>query len=338
MSSDLAVNLGAVKVDSRSLKPFKSSEEYLWAMKEDLAEWFNEMYKTDMDAYNFFEDLDSGVLLCKHANIVIDRAEKVKVQKITRITAKDNKDLKFKTFRRITYKQMANPGSWHARDNISHFIEFCRDLCINECLLFETDDLVLRKNEKSVILCLLEVARHGYQFGMAAPVLVKMEYEIDSQMANGRASPPEGNGLTTCTTPTKNGHDDKYDGLPNIQTITNNLKTLHERVVELLAQCTCPTQFPMIRVREGQYRIGESKMLIFVRILRKHIMVRVGGGWDTLEHFLEKHDPCRCKFNHRETLGGAKMDKNQGEYQVPKSIEFRRIIKEPTPVPKEPWK
>ena len=23
-------------------------------------------------------------------------------------------------------------------------------------------------------------------------------------------------------------------------------------------------------------------------------MVRVGGGWDTLEHFLDKHDPCRC--------------------------------------------
>ena len=22
-------------------------------------------------------------------------------------------------------------------------------------------------------------------------------------------------------------------------------------------------------------------------------MVRVGGGWDTLEHFVQKHDPCR---------------------------------------------
>ena len=24
-------------------------------------------------------------------------------------------------------------------------------------------------------------------------------------------------------------------------------------------------------------------------------MVRVGGGWDTLDHFLLKHDPCRIK-------------------------------------------
>uniref|UniRef100_A0A3B3SU24 GAR domain-containing protein n=1 Tax=Paramormyrops kingsleyae TaxID=1676925 RepID=A0A3B3SU24_9TELE len=27
---------------------------------------------------------------------------------------------------------------------------------------------------------------------------------------------------------------------------------------------------------------------------KSHVMVRVGGGWDTLEHYLDKHDPCRC--------------------------------------------
>lgn len=31
-----------------------------------------------------------------------------------------------------------------------------------------------------------------------------------------------------------------------------------------------------------------------LQILREHVMVRVGGGWDTLEHYLDKHDPCRC--------------------------------------------
>ncbi|KAK0169240.1 hypothetical protein PV327_011689, partial [Microctonus hyperodae] len=51
----------------------------------------------------------------------------------------------------------------------------------------------------------------------------------------------------------------------------------------------------MIRVSEGKYRIGDTKVLIFVRILRSHVMVRVGGGWDTLSHYLDKHDPCRCR-------------------------------------------
>lgn len=28
-------------------------------------------------------------------------------------------------------------------------------------------------------------------------------------------------------------------------------------------------------------------------------MVRVGGGWDTLEHYLDKHDPCRCSSSSK---------------------------------------
>ena len=31
------------------------------------------------------------------------------------------------------------------------------------------------------------------------------------------------------------------------------------------------------------------------QILRSHVMVRVGGGWDTLQNYLDKHDPCRCR-------------------------------------------
>ena len=31
------------------------------------------------------------------------------------------------------------------------------------------------------------------------------------------------------------------------------------------------------------------------QVLRNHVMVRVGGGCDTLQHYLDKHDPCRCK-------------------------------------------
>lgn len=93
-------------------------------------------------------------------------------------------------------------------------------------------------------------------------------------------------------------------------------------------------------------------------------MVRVGGGWDTLEHFLDKHDPCRCRFGHRETLAGqVRMERPAGDHQMIKQVrtifyhgnmvksqtvliatvncafqvEFKRIMA-PTPAPKEPWK
>lgn len=56
------------------------------------------------------------------------------------------------------------PKSFFARDNVHNFIQWCRLLGIYECLLFETDDLVLRKNEKSFILCLLEVSDAHLRF------------------------------------------------------------------------------------------------------------------------------------------------------------------------------
>ena len=56
-------------------------------------------------------------------------------------------------------------------------------LGVMECIMFETEDLVCRKNEKHVILTLLEVARRGAKLGMLAPMLVQFEQEIDREIA-----------------------------------------------------------------------------------------------------------------------------------------------------------
>ena len=45
--------------------------------------------------------------------------------------------------------------------------------------MFETEDLVLRKNVKNVVLCLLELGRRAWRFGVAAPTLVRLEEEIE---------------------------------------------------------------------------------------------------------------------------------------------------------------
>lgn len=42
------------------------------------------------------------------------------------------------------------------------------------------------------------------------------------------------------------------------------------------------------RLSEGKYRIADR--IVFVRLLKGHrVMVRIGGGWDTLENFLFRH-------------------------------------------------
>lgn len=84
----------------------------------------------------------------------------------------------------IPFKQDAKAGTFFARDNICQFIQWCRSLNIIDCLLFETDDLVVRKNEKSFILCLLEVARIGFKVGMPTPLIIQFEQDIDREIEN----------------------------------------------------------------------------------------------------------------------------------------------------------
>ncbi|GMT26946.1 hypothetical protein PFISCL1PPCAC_18243, partial [Pristionchus fissidentatus] len=43
------------------------------------------------------------------------------------------------------------------------------------------------------------------------------------------------------------------------------------------------------------YRFGDQQIRRMVRILHTTVMVRVGGGWEPLDEFLDKHDPCKAK-------------------------------------------
>lgn len=42
------------------------------------------------------------------------------------------------------------------------------------------------------------------------------------------------------------------------------------QVQHLVSRCTCPVQFPMIKVSEGKYHVGDSDTLIFVRVSLLH--------------------------------------------------------------------
>lgn len=327
--------MSTVLLESRAFRPFKSSEEYIYAMREDLAEWLNMMYpELRMTVDNFMDRLDTGVALCKHANNVRKAAEEY----LARRQARNKSMTKSMTsglagpilsMGNVHFLPAAKSGTFFARDNVSNFIAWCRkSLQIFECLLFETDDLIMRKNEKHVILCLLEVARRGAKFGMLAPMLVQMERQIDREIAADNKA----NGIGAGTQTDNTGHsmatgndgglfdsdseDEDIDSNgpmlmygPQPQIVTNDLKSLDEMVRDLVEKCTCPSQFPMVRVSEGKYRIGDTKVLIFVRILRSHVMVRVGGGWDTLAHYLDKHDPCRCKAQHRSSVAARLITK-----------------------------
>ncbi|XP_027646855.2 GAS2-like protein 2 [Falco peregrinus] len=262
----------------RSIRPYRSSEQYLYAMKEDLAEWLKELYDLDIEVGTFVEVLETGAVLCSHANNIKHVAEE-----FARACPGVACHLRLPTTG-VACNLAAQPGTFQARDNISNFIQWCRkEMDIKDVLMFETEDLVLRKNEKNFVLCLLELARRAARFGMRAPTLVQMEEEIEEELRQELDLPPT------------------ESPLPRTPRKPRDLHNLDQMVQHLVSRCTCPVQFPMIKISEGKYRVGDSDTLIFVRILREHVMVRVGGGWDTLEHYLDKHDPCRCtSLSHKQ--------------------------------------
>ncbi|XP_068166585.1 GAS2-like protein 1 [Antennarius striatus] len=291
---------------SKSIRPFKSSEEYLYAMKEDLAEWLNTLYDLDLTADTFLDGLGTGCALCRHANNVNRAAQDFQLEypEAARSMKVPSKDVIFQS-RNVV------PGSFLARDNVSNFITWCRqELWIKDVLMFETNDLVERCNEKNFVLCLLEVARRGSKFGMLAPMLIQLEEEIEEEIRDQECQlteTPEQSPPSRCYSrkeSSKSVEDvDEPDPEPFLwqqKRVLCDMRNLDELVREILGQCSCPAQFPMIKVSEGKYKVGDSSALIFIRVLRTHVMVRVGGGWDTLEHYLDKHDPCRCAaFAHR---------------------------------------
>ncbi|XP_030041477.1 GAS2-like protein 2 [Microcaecilia unicolor] len=274
---------GIQEATVKSIRPFKSSEQYLFAMKEDLAEWLNDLYDLQITVDSFLEALETGTVLCQHATNVTLVAQEFS-SKYPMLAQKVQLPKSG-----VTFNCAAQPGTFQARDNVSNFIYWCRrEMDIKDVLMFETEDLVLRKNEKNFILCLLELARRASRFGMSAPILIQMEEEIEEEIREEMDLPPP-----EIPIPKPSKPDRKFC----------DFKNLDQMVQYLVSCCTCPVHFSMVKVSEGKYRVGDSSTLIFVRILRNHVMVRVGGGWDTLEHYLDKHDPCRCtSLSHKQAL------------------------------------
>ncbi|XP_077528859.1 GAS2-like protein pickled eggs isoform X1 [Haemaphysalis longicornis] len=77
-----------------------------------------------------------------------------------------------------------------------------------------------------------------------------------------------------------------------------------DRKVRKIASRVCQSETQIKRISEGRYCIGGR--IYFVRLLKeKHVMIRVGGGWDTLEHFLSRHDTCNVILLHRRSSSAS---------------------------------
>nr|XP_022290398.1 growth arrest-specific protein 2-like [Crassostrea virginica] len=137
--------------------------------------------------------------------------------------------------------------------------------------MFETEYLVSHTGEKSVLMTILELARIGYKFGLDPPNLIKMEKEIEKEEEEVvvEVKPPKPSGLDA-----------------------------EVRRIAFLCKC-----------HDHVKKLGDGKYLIFGKVVQirflknRHLMVRVGGGWDTLENYLIHHRPVEV-FEHKRLVVG----------------------------------
>ncbi|KAI6659331.1 Microtubule-actin cross-linking factor [Oopsacas minuta] len=81
---------------------------------------------------------------------------------------------------------------------------------------------------------------------------------------------------------------------------------INEHVMKEVSKCECEHQFRVDKKETANglmYQFGDNKSWRLVRILRNSVMVRVGGGWEKLENFLHKQDPCRSNADSKHIHG-----------------------------------
>ncbi|OAF71345.1 hypothetical protein A3Q56_00898 [Intoshia linei] len=389
-SNSLTKSSGDIlSMDLISVQKYQNRGTYHEAMREDLSEWLNELHNVSIHAISFFNNLEDGSLLCIHANLMTTHIKNWLIQNESLVIGMLNKvDIKIPNSQ-ITYRKNVQAKSFFARDNIAKFLNWCKNLGLPNSVMFETEDLVMRKNEHNVIVTLLELGRIGARYGMIAPKIIELEQEIEKEkaekvdtenfnIADMKPMSRLSDSLETDTDTVLNNseiesvksqltlsQDNLYlpkspkpeeyvDSSLNttISQVSNNeevknvkvkkdkpkpkqkkpvrriLKledlTLNELVRRALSKCTCPSIFPVYEVSEGRYLIGDESTPIFVRSLRNHLMVRIGGGWATFEDYLNRHDPCRCDNGHttnkRNAQFAKRKQKNKKSIQEPEQI------------------
>lgn len=114
-----------------------------------------------------------------------------------------------------------------------------------------------------------------------SPSLTSHQTESTTSMTNSEVSSSRSSLLSNQDTTSSNNHSASYG-----RHITSDLDGKVMRIAKSYYGKGATKD--VTRLSEGKYKIADR--IVFVRLLKGHrVMVRIGGGWDTLENFLFRH-------------------------------------------------
>ena len=140
-----------------------------WSRETYVCQWLSETLQSDITPQTFIERLNTGVVLCQLVELVQEKAralEENEVEVCCRVPLEP-----------IKYRPGAGKTTFHARENTKHFLDWWRELGIQDDLIFETNGLVEHADEKRVLLCLLEVSRYAKKVHIKPPDIIRKEQE-----------------------------------------------------------------------------------------------------------------------------------------------------------------
>ena len=153
-----------------------AEQEALRVLENEVCQWLSRTLRLDITSRNFLDSLDTGVELCKLAEIVQTKAKE---------TAKAGEKVSFKVSTEpIQCHKTAKKGSFHARENTKYFIEWCKRVGVRDDVTFESNGLVEHSDERRVVLCLLELSRLARRVHIKPPKIVEIENSIDESERN----------------------------------------------------------------------------------------------------------------------------------------------------------
>lgn len=191
-----------------------AEQDALSVIKADLGEWLSRMldHAPLLTAEGFMSALETGVLLCQLARRIQTRASELQGEGPGEGAPPPPVQV---PMGRVACFREAKRESFYARDNASNFISWCQQLGVGEAVLFESEGLVMHRDERRVVLCLLELARKTTWLGLPTPNLIRMEIEMDQESVTSSAAGDSPQHVTTKSLDPEHLCDDQVQKASN---------------------------------------------------------------------------------------------------------------------------